>query len=238
MGDDQHGHAALGEGLHDAQHLAHHFGVQGGGGLIKEQDLRVHGHGTGDGDTLLLTAGDLPGPGVDVGGHAHLLQVLHGVGAGLLTAALEYLDLACHAVFQHGHVVEEVEGLKHHPHMGAVGGGVGPARQDVSPVIENFTRCGGLQEIDAAQQRGLAGAGGADNADHVARVHREVDIPQDPVGPEGLGQMVDAKNTLVHVSSHLRAYCRGSHAAGRRAGPPGRLSPVRSGGAAFPAAYS
>ena len=40
--------------------------------------------------------------------------------SGLILAALQHLDLAHHAVFQHGHIVEQVEGLEHHAHVAAV----------------------------------------------------------------------------------------------------------------------
>ena len=82
MGDHQHGHAVLRQRLHDAQHLAHHFRVQRGGGLVEQQHLRVHGQGAGDGHPLLLAAGDLPGLGIDVGGHTHLFQIFQRTAAG------------------------------------------------------------------------------------------------------------------------------------------------------------
>ena len=37
------------------------LGVQGGGGLVKEHDLGLHGQGTDNGDALLLAAGQLVG---------------------------------------------------------------------------------------------------------------------------------------------------------------------------------
>ena len=54
---------SLGQVLHDGEHLADHFGVQGRGRLVEEQHLRVHGQGAGDGHALLLAAGELPGAG-------------------------------------------------------------------------------------------------------------------------------------------------------------------------------
>ena len=42
---------------------------------------------------MLLTAGDLPGLGVDIGGHTHLFQIFQCLLPGLLLAALEDLHL-------------------------------------------------------------------------------------------------------------------------------------------------
>ena len=59
MGDYHHGHAVGGQLLHNCQHLAYHFRIQGGGGLVEEQNVRVHSQRPGDGHPLLLTAGQL-----------------------------------------------------------------------------------------------------------------------------------------------------------------------------------
>ena len=40
VGDHQHGDAGVGQLLHQLQHLAHHLGVKGAGGLV-EQDLSL-----------------------------------------------------------------------------------------------------------------------------------------------------------------------------------------------------
>ena len=201
MGDHQHGQALLGQRAHDREHLPHHLRVQGGGGLVKEEDLRVHGQGPGDGHPLLLAAGELPGPGVDVGGHAHLVQVLHGQVLGLLLVLLQDLGLAHHAIFQHGHVVEEVEGLEHHPHPGAVGGGAPLLGENVLPMEEDLPAGGDLQQVDAPQQGGLAGARGPNDGGHVPGLHRKVDVLEHLVLAEGLGQVVYLQNHLIHYWS-------------------------------------
>ena len=194
------GHIWFGGQLpHDLQHLAYHLRVQGGGGLVEQQHLRVHGQGPGDGHPLLLAAGDLPWLGVDVGGHAHLFQIAQGAPAGVLLVLLQHLHLAHHAVFQHGHVIEQVKGLKHHTHMGAVGGGVDAPARHVLPVVQDLPGGGGLQQVDAPQQGGLAGAGGADDAGDVSPGYREVDVPQHFVAAERFGQVVDLQNHIAHI---------------------------------------
>ena len=43
VGDHQHGDAGVGQLLHQLQHLADHLRVKGGGGLVEQDDIRVHG---------------------------------------------------------------------------------------------------------------------------------------------------------------------------------------------------
>lgn len=56
VGDDHHGQALAGEVPHDAQNLAHPFGIEGGGRFIEEDRLGLHGQGAGDAHALLLAA--------------------------------------------------------------------------------------------------------------------------------------------------------------------------------------
>ena len=56
VGYYHHRHAFGSHILHQLQHLAHHLGVERRRRLIKEQHLRIHSQGTGDGYTLLLSA--------------------------------------------------------------------------------------------------------------------------------------------------------------------------------------
>ena len=187
----QHGHTLLGQRLHDVQHLAHHFRVQSGGRLVEQQHLRVHGQCPGNGHPLLLTAGDLPGLCVDIGGHTHLFQIFQCLLPGLLLAALEDLHLPHHAVFQHCHVVEQVEGLKHHAHMRAVFRRVDAPARHIGAVVEDLAAAGGFQQVDAPQQGGFTGAGSADDGNHVALLDSKVNIPQNLMGAEGLAEVAD-----------------------------------------------
>ena len=75
--------------------------------------------------------------------------------------------------------------------MRAVPGGIDLGAGDVLAVVEDLAAGGGLQQVDAPQQGALAGAGGADDAGDVALLHREVDVPQDLMGAEGLAQVPD-----------------------------------------------
>ena len=57
MGYDDHGHVFIGQLLYRAQDFTGQFRVKGTGRFVKEHDIRVHRQGTGNGHTLLLTAG-------------------------------------------------------------------------------------------------------------------------------------------------------------------------------------
>ena len=76
VGDYHHGHAVGGKLLHDRQHLADHFRIQGGSGLVEEQNVRVHSQRPGDGHPLLLTAGQLGRKGRGFVQQPHSLQKL------------------------------------------------------------------------------------------------------------------------------------------------------------------
>ena len=67
MGDKDIGEVGL---LLEVQQKVHHLGldghVQGGDGLVADDELRVHGEGAGDADALALAAGELVGETVGV----------------------------------------------------------------------------------------------------------------------------------------------------------------------------
>ena len=191
VGHHQHGHPFPRKRPHDVQHLAHHLRVQRGGGFVEQQYLRVHSQRPGNGYPLLLAAGDLPGLGVDVGRHAHLFQIGHRVSPGFLTAPLQHLHLTDHAVFQHRHIVEQIEGLKHHTHMGAVGRRVDAPPGHVLAVVADLAGGGRFQQVDAPKQRAFSGAGGADDGGHVALINGKVDVPENLMASERLGKVVD-----------------------------------------------
>ena len=117
MGDYQHGGSLLCQGLHDIENFSDHLRVEGGGRFIKQQYLRLHSQGAGDSNPLLLPAAELVRLGIDVAGHAHLVQVEQCRLIGFLLRLLQDLDLADHAVADHRMVVEEIEGLEDHTYF-------------------------------------------------------------------------------------------------------------------------
>ena len=168
MGHHHHGHAGLRQLLHDLQYLAHHLGVEGGGGLVEQHDLRLHGQRPDDGHALLLSAGQLGGPVVGTVGQAHALQEGHGLLLGLRPGLL--LDLAGgHGqVVQHRLVGKQVEVLEHHAHLLAVQGQIHLFAGDVHAVEDDRAGRGLFQQVQASQECALAAAGRPDDGHHVA----------------------------------------------------------------------
>ena len=172
VGDHQHGDAGVGQLLHQLQNLAHHFGVEGAGGLVEQDHVRVHGKGTGNGDALLLAAGKALGEDIGLIGQAHAGQQLIGlVGNGLLILELEQGGGQL-KVLLHGQMREEVEVLEHHAHL--LAHSVDVRLVHLGALEFDAAGGGNLQPVQAAQKGGFAAAGGADQADHVAAV--DVDI--------------------------------------------------------------
>ena len=192
MGHDHHGHAGLGQLLHDFQHLTHHFRVQGGGRLVKKHDLRLHHQRPDDGHPLLLAAGKLDGIGIGPVLQAHPLEKAQGLFRGLCFGHSLDLHGGQDHVVQNGLVGEQVEMLEYHAHFLPQGVDVHffllavltnvIFLGDVHDFEENFALAGGLQQVQAPQEGGFAGAGGSDDDHHVAGVDVHADAVQ---GMEG-----------------------------------------------------
>ena len=219
VGDHQHGDAGVGQLLHQFQNLAHHFGVEGAGGLVEQDHVRVHGKGTGNGNALLLAAGKALGVGVGLVGQAYAGQQFVGlVGNGLLILELEQGGGQL-KVLLHSQVGEEVEVLEHHAHL--LADGVDVVVIHLHALKFDAAAGGDLQPVQAAQEGGFAAARGADGADHVAAVDVDVDALQDvedgggllcalPLfAAIGLGQTADFQDLIGHFvpasSQTLRA---------------------------------
>ena len=208
VGDHQHGDAGVGQLLHQFQNLAHHFGVKGAGGLVEQDHVRVHGKGTGNGNALLLAAGQALGVDVGLVGQTHTGQQLVGaLGDGFLILQLQQGGGQLQ-IFLHSQVREQVEVLEHHAHLLAHSVDVGFIHLGAL----KFDAAGGgnLQPVQAAQKGGLAAAGGADQADHVAAVDVDINTLQHVQGggglfcalflfaAVGLGQAADFQNLIGH----------------------------------------
>lgn len=201
---DDHRQPLFGQPAHNIKHFTDHLRIERARRLVKQQHFRLHGERAGDGHTLLLPAGELGRPCVDIRRHADLRQVLHGGLLGLLTAALERRDLPGDAVVERGHIVEQVEALEHHANLRAVLDEVKVLGRDVLPMVEHLAGGRRLKQVDAAQHRALAGAGRADNAHDLALFHAEVDVAQDGMVAELLLQMYQLDHIVCHGSALLR----------------------------------
>ena len=206
MGDDGHGHAVPGEVAHEIQHLAHHLRIEGGGGFVEQHDLRIHGQRPDDGDTLLLAAGEHVGVLVGLVGKADAGQqrqgLLLGSGGGLF--------LQGHGghgdILQHRLVGEQVEVLEYHAHLLAVQVDIHRLGGQIGAVEEDGAGGGLLQQVQAAQQRGFAGAGGPDDGHHLALADIQTAVVQ---GVDGavivlLDQMLHGDEHIIATSGRLQ----------------------------------
>ena len=216
MRDHQHGESALRQLLHYGQHLAHHFRIERRGRLVEEQHLGVHAQRARNRNALLLTAGQLAGLGVDIRLHAHLFQILHGVPFAFGGAAPQHLHLTEHAVFQHRQIVEQIELLKHHAHARMILRHGHFAALNILAVEEYLPCVGRFQQIDAAQKRGLAGAGRTDDAGYLALGGAEIHIAQHLMAAERLSEMTD-RNYVFHriMPPHESLWPRGCRTGNR-----------------------
>ena len=65
------------------ENLTDQFGVERGGRLVEEHDLRIHGERTGNRDTLLLTSGQLGRVVVRAISKPHSIEKLKSLSACL-----------------------------------------------------------------------------------------------------------------------------------------------------------
>ena len=153
-------------------------GVQGAGGLITEQDVRLVGQCPGDGHTLLLTTRELCGVVV-----CQVRQSDQGQKFGHPGCPLRFphtapkkgkLHIACHGAGGH-----QIEVLEDHP--GALPEGAQIGRIQVAHLPSphpDTARVIPLQAIDAPNQSGLSGSAQADDAEDVPLLDTQGDISQ------------------------------------------------------------
>ena len=90
-----------------------------------------------------------------------------------------------------GHVGEKVEVLEHHAHFPANQVDVGLGVGDDLAVKGDGAGGGFLQQVQTAQERGFAGAGGADDDHFVPGVDVFGDVLENQMVTEGFAQMLN-----------------------------------------------
>jgi len=152
-------------------------GVQGRGGLVQNQDARILEHHTRDGEALLLAAGELQAAVAHLGvvavrlAHDEIVDVCDAAGG--LKLLLRGVHLGIEQIVA-DRVVEEVGLLRHNADVAAQKAEVIAFYIDV---VDADGAAGNIVEArDEVYQRGLAGAGGADNGVHLPGRDREVDV--------------------------------------------------------------
>ena len=153
-------------------------GVQGAGGLVAKEHFRVAGQGAGDGHALLLPAAELRRIGAGLVLKTYDAKQLDHALVGLLLGHPGDLQRVAN-VSRHGLLHQEVELLEDHRHAAA-----GLAQlllvhgQDVFAVDEDLPVGGGVQPVEAADQRALARSAHADDAVDIAFVDGQADVAQ------------------------------------------------------------
>ena len=218
MGDEQDRQAHLPlEVLDQVQHLALEGAVQGGGGLVGEQDLGASGQGHGQADALAHAAGE--GVGEILGpfrspGDADPVQPADRVGPGFGPAHPEMApaDLGDLAAHPHARIERGERLLEHHPQHPAAQPGpdrvvhavAGPALDDQAA---SDPERGGLQEAEQGQGgQALARAALAHQAQGPAGPQAEFQaLHQAAPGGQGDGQSLGLQHR-GHRASPARAW--------------------------------
>ena len=213
MGDDHHGDAQpLIDVLDEPQDVPGGLGVQGGGGLVAQEDPGAGGQGAGDGHPLLLAAGELGGIRAGPAGQIHELQQLPGPADGLPSGRARQLQGEADVV-QGRALHEQVEALKDHAD-GLAGAAQLLLRQaeHVPAVHDHLPGGGPLQEVDAPHQGALSGPAEADDAKNLAGADLDGHVLQGAdlvlAAAEALGQVLELDNGFRHrAPSFLAPFC-------------------------------
>ena len=179
VGHHQDGLAALVDLAEQLQQIVGGPGVQGAGGLIRQDDLGVGDERPGCRGPLLLSAGDLVGVlAQDVGNPQLLRQRLQLSLHFLIGPPRQHQGQE--DVVPQRESVQQVEVLKHEAQMGAA-----ESRQVPFPDIgqgltvqKHLSGGGPVQRRQDIQQGGLAGAGLAHDGHILPRLHREIHVLQ------------------------------------------------------------
>ncbi len=190
MSDNQHGHAFAGQRLNDLQHFAYQLGIQRRGRFVKQHDVRLQRQRPGDRHALLLAAGELSGVLVGMGQQADAVEQRQGLLAGDRLVQQLVIARGQHHVVEHRAVGEQVEALEDHadaPYPGAHLAFVddGSALKIVLAVENDLPAIKAFEGVDGADQGGFAGAGRADDADHLPVLHLQIDAFQHLMLPPG-----------------------------------------------------
>ena len=177
VGHHQDGLAALVDLAEQLQQIVRGPGVEGAGGLVRQNDLRVRDEGPGHCRPLLLSAGDLIGVlDQDVGDAQLLCQGLQLSLHFLVGPSRQHQGQE--DVVPQGEDVQQVEVLEHKAQMRAAEGRQVPF-PDVGQglaVQKHLSGSGAVQSRQNIQQGGLAGAGLAHDGHILPRLHGEIHV--------------------------------------------------------------
>ena len=170
VGDADGGGAALAEdGADFGAELFPEAGVEAGEGFVHQDEGGFGGEGAGEGDALLLAAGELVGVAGFVSGEAD-----HSQGCGGEFAAAVFGD-AESDIAGDGEVGEQGAFLEDHSDAAFFGALVDAGAVHGAAGDADFAGVGGVKAGDEAEGGGFAAAAGAEEAEDFARLEAEVD---------------------------------------------------------------
>ena len=124
---------------------------------------------------------------------------------------MAHLDRRERHVFENGLVGEQVERLEHHADLGTQAGKLLAFLRQRLAVDADIARIGGLQTIEGAAHRGLAGTGRTDDDEYLTLLDGEIDVLQDvqvTIVLLDMGQF-DEWTIADFGARHQRALCCG-----------------------------
>jgi hypothetical protein len=216
VGDQNGGGSGLAQDREDiGSDRGPHGRVERGEGLVQEDDLGTDGERPGQGDPLLLAAGELVRIAAAVPGQAHQLEELVDLAPAIRTPGKT-----------EGHIAANAQVREERALLGHVADPPPFAGHEMTPRIvdevipdPDLPAVGPLEAGHNPQQRGLPTARGPENGRERTGRNGELHPAQDRLGPERLGHAGDAK--VLHDDTILvcrrvpglaqRALAGGSH---------------------------
>ena len=213
---DQHRHASRRELADHVENLRDELRVERARDLVQEEKLRLHREGARDRDALLLAAREPVGVLVPLVREPEALEQAGRVRLRLGARQPPRLARRERHVLEHRHVGEEVERLEDDPDPAAHDVDIDPARGDLLAADDDPAGRDRLEQVDATEERRLAGPGGADQADDLVLGQHEVDPAEHLELAERLVDALDPQRLVAVMRASRPA---GGAGRARRASP-------------------
>ena len=162
MGDHQHGRTQIIDLLQQCHNLKRTRRIQIAGGLVGDDGGRVVHQSAGNGQTLLLTAGQFARMTAALSFQPHQIQNVGNTILDLLIFGTHNTHGEGHIIVNR-HIVDQAEILEHDSHRSAQIRNL-PFANPLQGIAVDMNRAGGRLQLsgDQLNDRGLTGTGGAD----------------------------------------------------------------------------
>jgi acyl-CoA thioesterase I len=214
VGDHDHGSAFFAvQGQDEVEDQAAGGAIQVAGRLVGQKDGRSQSEGAGQGDALLLAAGELHGIMVEAASEADAVEQFAGA-FGSVTCPRGQATRQFHGqehVFLGGERGDEVIRLEDEPDFAAahLRHAVFVEVGDVFAIQDHLARSGGIEAGEEAEQGALAAARGSHDGGELAARDIEIDAFEDvhPVsaGGNGFSKSADLDQTFI-MTSRMRRF--------------------------------